>query len=199
MRFRVVPMPIMRLSAKRHPLAMLRLTLGLTQKEMADLAGTATITIQSLESGKRPLKEKLAEHIAAVTGVQLYWLLGGDPRAPIVAENGEPYTRELFESNRRLLFDRKHSKQRHEAEFAFIPEALGLFLANAYSILRHGHSKHRLAWTIYKLQTAVDSVANELGTEDEIDAKIDQLTIDHPTTGKYDAAIYLINRLHGQR
>src|SRR5215211_3982775 len=118
----------MRRSPKRHPLAVLRLTLGLTQKEMADLAGIATITMQSIEAGKRPLKEKLAEHIAAITGVQLYWLLAGDPKAPIIAENGEPYTRELFESNRRLLFDRKHSKQRHEAEFAFIPEVLGLFL-----------------------------------------------------------------------
>jgi transcriptional regulator with XRE-family HTH domain len=145
----------MRQSPKRHPLAILRLTLGLTQKEMAGIAGTAAITIKSIESGQRPLKEQLAEHIAAITGVQLYWLLAGDPREPIIAENGEPYTRELFESNRRLLFDRKHSKQRHEAEYNFIPEALGLFLVNAYSILRHGHSKHRLAWTIYKLQTAV--------------------------------------------
>jgi transcriptional regulator with XRE-family HTH domain len=186
----------MRPSPRRHPLAVLRLALGLTQKEMADLAGTAMITIQSIESGKRPLKEKLAEHIAAVTGVQLYWLLGGDPKAPIMAENGEPYTRELFESNRRLLFDRKHSKQRHEAEFAFIPEALGLFLVNAYSILRHGHSKHRLAWTIYKLQTAVDSVANELGTDESLDAKIDQLTLDHPTVGKLDAAVHLVKRSH---
>jgi transcriptional regulator with XRE-family HTH domain len=182
----------MRRSPKRHPLAVLRLTLGLTQKEMADVAGTATITVKSIESGKRPLKEKLAEHIAAITGVQLYWLLGGDPRAPIIAENGEPYTRELFESNRRLLFDRKHSKQRHEAEYNFIPEALGLFLANAYSILRQGHSKHRLAWTIYKLQTAVDAVVNELGTDDSLDAKIDQFTLDHPTAGKFDAAVHLV-------
>jgi transcriptional regulator with XRE-family HTH domain len=186
----------MRPSAKRHPLAILRITLGLTQKEMADVAGTATITIQSIESGKRPLKEKLAEHIAAVTGVQLYWLLGGDPNAPIIAEGGEPYTRELFESNRRLLFDRKHSKQRHEAEYNFIPEALGLFLVNAYSILRHGHSKHRLAWTIYKLQVAVDAVANELGTDDSLDAKIDQLTLDHPTAGKFAAAVHVIKVSH---
>ncbi len=187
----------MRRSPKRHPLAVLRLALGLTQKEMADLAGCATVTIQSIETGKMPLSEKLGEHIAALTGVQMYWLMAGDPKAPMVADDGLPYTRDLCEQNKELLFGKK-SKQRHEAEYNFIPEALGLFLAQAYSILRHGHSKHRLAWSIYKLQVAFDTVATELGTDESINSKIDELQSDHATTGKLDAAVHLVKRSHTQ-
>jgi transcriptional regulator with XRE-family HTH domain len=181
----------MRRSPKRHPLAILRLTLGLTQKEMADLAGCATITIQSIETGKKPLSEKLGEHIAAVTGVQLYWLMAGDPKAPMVADDGSPYARELYQQNKELLFGRK-TKERHEAEYKFVPEALGVFLANAFSILSHAHSKHRLAWAIYKLQVAIDAVADDLGTDETIDAKIQQLEAGHLTSGKLDAAVHLI-------
>lgn len=188
----------MRRSPKRHPLAVLRLTLGLTQKEMADLAGCATITIQSIETGKMPLSEKLGEHIAAVTGVQMYWLMAGDPKAPIVADDGSAYTRKLYEQNKELLFGRK-TKQRHDAEYNFIPEALGVFLAQAYSILRHGHSKHRLAWSIYKLQIAIDNVARELGTDESVDGKIEQLQFDQPPTGKFDAAIEFVKRIHSLR
>lgn len=188
----------MRRSPKRHPLAILRLTLGLTQKEMADLAGTATITIQSIESGKRPLSEKLGEHIAAVTGVQMYWLMAGDPKAPIVAEDGAPYTRKRYEENKELLFGRKHTQQRREFEHSFLTEALGLFLINAFSILRHGHSNNRLAWAVYKLQIAIDAVGRELGTEASIDAYIDQLNADHPRGGRFDAAVHIVKQLHAR-
>jgi transcriptional regulator with XRE-family HTH domain len=183
----------MRPSAKRHPLAVLRLTLGL-QKEMADLVGCATITLQSIESGKRPLKENLAEHIAAVTGVDLYWLLEGDPNEPIVSDDLTPYTRRHFEERKEILLTKNPSKRRLEMEFAFIPEVLAMFLLNAYSIMRHGHAKKRLAWAMYKLQVAVERVARELGTDDDIDAKIDQLILDHPNGGKFDAAVHLVKR-----
>lgn len=183
-------------SRKRHPLAILRLTLGLSQKEMAEFAGTAMITLQAIEAGRRPLKEKLAAHIAAITGVQLYWLLAGDPKAPIVAENGEPYTRQLFEGNKRLLFERKHSQRRREAEYEFIPEILGLALLTSYSILRHAHGEQRLGWAFYKLQTAIDGVAEELGRDESIDEAIEQLTTDHPTRGKFDAAVHLVKQAH---
>jgi len=105
----------MRPSAKRHPLAVLRLTLGL-QKEMADLVGCATITLQSIESGKRPPKENLAEHIAAVTGVDLYWLLEGDPNEPIVSDDLTPYTRRHFEERKEILLTKNPSKRRLEME-----------------------------------------------------------------------------------
>ena len=54
----------MRRSPLRHPLAILRTTIGLTQKEMADLVDRTPSTIQSVELGKLPLSEDLAMLIA---------------------------------------------------------------------------------------------------------------------------------------
>jgi len=73
---------IMRLSPLLHPLAILRTTIGLTQKEMADLVHRTPSTIQSVELGKLPLSEDLAMLIAEATGVDPGWLLEGDPAVP---------------------------------------------------------------------------------------------------------------------
>ena len=72
----------MRPSPLKHPLAVLRTTIGLTQKEMANLVGRATRTIQAIELGQLPLGEELALKIAQETGVDESWLLKGDPNLP---------------------------------------------------------------------------------------------------------------------
>ena len=90
----------MRNSPLRHPLAVLRTKLGLTQKEMADLVGRAARTIQSVELGTMPLSEGLARVIAEATGVGVGWLLEGDPTAPPRQEGGGTYTRGDFERRR---------------------------------------------------------------------------------------------------
>ena len=72
----------MRRSPLRHPLAILRTTIGLTQKEMADLVDRTPSTIQSVELGKLPLSEDLAMLIAEATGVDPGWLLEDDPTTP---------------------------------------------------------------------------------------------------------------------
>jgi transcriptional regulator with XRE-family HTH domain len=72
----------MRRSPLRHPLAILRTTIGLTQKEMADLVDRTPSTIQSVELGKLPLSEDLAMLIAEATGVDPGWLLENNPAAP---------------------------------------------------------------------------------------------------------------------
>lgn len=72
----------MRPSPLRHPLAVLRTTIGLTQKELADLVGRAARTIQSIELGHLPLSEELALRIAKETGVDESWLLQGDTSIP---------------------------------------------------------------------------------------------------------------------
>ena len=65
-----------------HPLAILRKTVGLTQKEMGDLVNRAARTIQSIELNKLPLTEELALRIAEATGVDEAWLFAGDPTKP---------------------------------------------------------------------------------------------------------------------
>ena len=65
-----------------HPLAILRKTVGLTQKEMGDLVNRAARTIQSIELNKLPLTEELALRIAEATGADEAWLFAGDPSVP---------------------------------------------------------------------------------------------------------------------
>ena len=72
----------MRPSPLRHTLAILRTTIGLTQKELAGLVDRAPRTIQSIELGHLPLSEELALRIAQETGVDESWLLQGDTTKP---------------------------------------------------------------------------------------------------------------------
>jgi transcriptional regulator with XRE-family HTH domain len=98
----------MRPSPLKHPLAILRTTIGLTQKEMADLVGRAARTIQAIELSHLPLSEDLALRIAKETGVDESWLLAGDTSVPpqrgkaLLAFNYEqrPYERKDYEWQR---------------------------------------------------------------------------------------------------
>jgi transcriptional regulator with XRE-family HTH domain len=94
-----------------HPLAVLRITAGLTQKKMGDLVNRAARTIQSIELRKMPLTEELALRIAEVTGVDEAWLAEGNPNIPprkgltlIQAGRGEgEYTKADYEFYRAYL------------------------------------------------------------------------------------------------
>jgi len=88
----------MRLSPQRHTLAVLRVQLRLTQKEMATLMGCSTATVQAIELGKLKLSEKLGLEIAVKTGVRLEWLMAGDVSKPILDTDGAPYTLATFEN-----------------------------------------------------------------------------------------------------
>ena len=72
----------MRRSPLLHPLAVLRTTIGLTQKEMGNLVARAARTIQAVELGKLPLSQDLAMLIARATGIDAGWLLGNDATVP---------------------------------------------------------------------------------------------------------------------
>ena len=74
----------MRVSPLLHPLAVLRTTIGITQKEMGDFVNRAARTIQSIELRKMPLTAELALRIAEATGVDEAWLFAGDAKVPPV-------------------------------------------------------------------------------------------------------------------
>ena len=95
----------MRTSPMRHTLAVLRSTIGLGQKGMAELVDCSTRTIQAIElhSPDTPglkLSERLAYEISVKTGVSLEWLMKDDVEAPILGRNGKPYTLEAYERTR---------------------------------------------------------------------------------------------------
>ena len=86
----------MRISQLKHPLAILRTTLGLGQREFGKKVGRSWRTIQSIELGDLPLSTKLAERICDETGVHFDWLMKGKPDAPIIDERGLPWSRNAF-------------------------------------------------------------------------------------------------------
>jgi transcriptional regulator with XRE-family HTH domain len=95
----------------RHPLAVLRTTIGLSQKEMGSLVSRAATTIQAIELGHLTLGQELAMLIVHATGVDLDWLLKGDASAPPrrgptvfgVERSPGVYTRRDYESHRALI------------------------------------------------------------------------------------------------
>jgi transcriptional regulator with XRE-family HTH domain len=101
----------MRPSPLAHPLAVLRTTIGLTQKQMGALVDRAARTIQSIELGKLPLTEELALRLAEATGVDEAWLFAGDPQAPLrkgmallqAGRGRGAYTKEDYEYHRACL------------------------------------------------------------------------------------------------
>ncbi len=113
----------MRRSPLAHPLAVLRTTIGLTQKELGVLVNRAARTIQAVELRNLPLSEDLAMLIAHATGVDAGWLLEGDPSVPprkgttalgMATGTGE-YGRAEFEFHRAFIEAPKASQEEIEA------------------------------------------------------------------------------------
>ena len=94
----------MRLSPHRHTLAVLRTFLGLTQKEMAELAECSRPTIQAVELGKLKLSFDLADRIHFSTGISTDWLLANEVTKPPLANDGKPYTKATFDERRATLY-----------------------------------------------------------------------------------------------
>jgi transcriptional regulator with XRE-family HTH domain len=87
----------MRVSPQKHTLAVLRILLGKTQKEMAGILACSVPTIQAVELGKLKLSEKLAGLTSLKTGISLAWLLKNDTTQPPVDVDGVDFTKAKFE------------------------------------------------------------------------------------------------------
>ena len=115
----------MRRSPLSHPLAVLRTTIGLTQKELGGLVNRAARTIQSIELCKLPLTEELALRIAEATGADEGWLFEGNPDTPprkgltlLQAGRGPGvYTKDDYEYHRAYLELPLATKEQADAAF----------------------------------------------------------------------------------
>ena len=94
----------MRVSPRRHTVAVLRLLLKLTQKEFADLMGVSPKTIQAVELGSLKLSDTLAERISLRTGASIDWLLSGKPETPPTCEEDTRVVLTLEDAERALAF-----------------------------------------------------------------------------------------------
>ena len=182
----------------RHPVAVLRKALALTQKEMATLANCSEVTLYAIQSGRRAMTRKLAQHLCDVTGVSADWLMEGDADAPIVSEDGEPYTREHFEEYQAEYHGVKETKPRLVYEYYGLPESLGFALLKLYAILRKGYVDQRFAWTSYKLHAGIDALAKELGVDRTLEEKLDSLKFEGHGGETFMSTVHFIFRTHNE-
>ncbi len=153
---------------KKHTLAVLRTLIGLKQDGMADLLGCSLPTIQSIEVGRLPLSEKLAETIAFQTGVSLEWLLRNETTAPPVGPyhvpdtNGvlhkESYTKAMFEQ-RQAELSRPKTDERDPINIRF---QLAVTISEVAAIFETAYEKGKFDLYCYKIRTALFEIGGEL-------------------------------------
>lgn len=77
---------------EKHPLAVVRAVLGLTQCRFSERIGVSLAYLKRIERTSSPLTEEIARRVNAGTGVSLVWLLVG--KGPPINFMGKPFTRE---------------------------------------------------------------------------------------------------------
>ena len=148
----------MRPSPHRHTLAVLRTFLGLTQKEVAEILGCSTPTIQAIELKKLPLSSKLADRIRMEMGVSIAWLLAGQPDQPPLDNHGRPYTKNVFERTRA---NRENPDQMLDEMMARF--ALTLHTGEVADLLLAAFAKNKTQLCSYKISQALRSLRAEFG------------------------------------
>jgi transcriptional regulator with XRE-family HTH domain len=83
--------------AKRHVLAQIRLAIGLTQVDFANVFGCAGVTVQRIEQGVLGLSEELAAKAEKTFDVSAAWLLANDPTQLPVTPRGNLWTKDFYE------------------------------------------------------------------------------------------------------
>jgi transcriptional regulator with XRE-family HTH domain len=145
----------------KHTLAVLRRTIGLEQKQMADLLGCSLATIQAVEYCKLPLSGGLASEVARQTGVALAWLLSGDASAPPVDDFGEPYSRARYE-DRQAGLRSKLDRQGDALKVRFqVAEGIRIFAGAASAAIR----SDKYALFNWKMVQALTALQKEFGND----------------------------------
>ena len=149
----------MRTSGKKTTAAKLRYILNSDPKvphikadDWAKMLGCSLDTIRSVESGRMKLSRDLATAMFHATGISVEWLLKGNPKAPRVAANGEPYTRKIFEETQagKKWFDRQHP-------FLRDIDKLG-FCAQLAAILENANTQEKYFMAAYNVGEALESL-----------------------------------------
>ncbi|MGZ4974748.1 MAG: helix-turn-helix transcriptional regulator, partial [Limisphaerales bacterium] len=148
---------------QRHTLAVLRTIIGITQKEMAQLAECSPPTIQAVELGKLKLSEKLGGLIALRTGIALKWLLDDNVASAPVTEEGHPFTEEVYHQTQSFLAAPSPS------QFSLFQPMIS-FQANVFrlaNVLLKAHKDKKSALCAYKIAKAMDELDREFGMTDD--------------------------------
>lgn len=155
----------MRRSALKHPLAVLRTTIGITQKEMADLLNCSRQAVQGIELGSLDLSDEMAMRISSECDVSVEWLLAGNPAAPAKTRAGKTFSKATWEEHRAsidLLLRAVNSPALKDIPRKITTYAMPHLATMLHIILEQGLFRRRLDLYSYKLRSALLEVAKEL-------------------------------------
>ena len=187
----------MRISQLKHPLAVLRTTLGLGQGELAAKLGCSWRTIQSVELLDLTLSTKLAERICDQTGVHFDWLMKGDPEAPIIDERGRPWKRDAyFDAQGRKLLPGAVAGQHYATDL--LNGALAKVCA---AVVASAESKNVRSYT-WRLLNAMDGAVDDLKKYPKLVHEFNQILVDHAKdteAGRKAVLGYAVKRIRGTK
>ena len=153
----------MRPSPLRHPLAVLRQVIGLGQKELAEIVGKSTATIQAIELGKLNLSEELALKISVETGVSARWLLDGDPNVePVMDDGGSGIHLGIFTKND---FEERRADRLQNVDHSI--RSIGLpwrEAARLFAIKEAAEATANSRMLKYRISKFLDELEKEFGT-----------------------------------
>lgn len=147
----------MRLSKQSHTLAVLRILVGLTQKEMAAALHCSAPTIQAIELEKLKLSEKLAGFASIQTGINLAWLLNNDVTKPPIDTKGHPYTRATFEEFQAIADIKKDPQVGNEVAIYYRDQVID----RLHALLLRAYINDNTDLCVYKLSKAFDELEKQ--------------------------------------
>ena len=147
----------MRVSPQRHAMAILRILIGLTQKELAAVLHCSTPTIQAIELGRLKLSEKLAGFASLNTGINLTWLLDNDVAHPPIDTKGKPYTKATFEEFQANNDIRKDPQMEND----IASHCRDQIIFRLHALLRRAYINDDTDLCVYKLSKAFDELEKQ--------------------------------------
>lgn len=126
------------------------------QEMLAELLDCSLGIIQSVESGRVRLSEKLAQRAAFETGVSVEWLLKNDTTAPPVDHAGNPFTKETYERHR------VESSRPKEEDLEHVNTVLTKTLTRAAALLDVSRRKGNFYVCAFKLHQALDQLEHDV-------------------------------------
>lgn len=148
----------MRTSKRKTTAAVLRATIGIKDEEFAGILKCSKETIHSVESGRLKLSDSLAMRMAHETGVEMSWLLAGDPKVPPYDHGGRDFTPATFDRVRSKLDITPFTR-------ALIQLAAQEFSEAITSILDAAHAKGHAELAAYKIGRIINELVREFGGE----------------------------------
>ena len=151
-------------SPLKHVLAIVRTTVGLTQKELAAVLGCSVPTIQSIELGRLKLSEGLAQRVVENTGVDLACLLHNDPSQPVLDQTGQPYTRAEFDrwqANKAFSQDHAHSLPEEVGDYMLLWSLFKRHVRLLAETLAHAYTRNQSRLFAYKCNLALKQLADQ--------------------------------------